>query len=273
MGRLFIGCEKEPLVEAIKCNYNRNKVAAIPGYNIKTLEGTTVEQCQRDCSDKKECKALEFATTRDAGGGQPAFYGAGTCLLQSTADGMTTPSVRYKNLDLYIKSDCKIVGAAISSVADIADSLGQAPTTATKAAEITCQYSKTQNQAIPGYNIKTFKGTSEDECQAICSKDEECKAIEYATSRAAGGSATVYSAGTCLLQSKAEGGVTPGPGYKNLDLHTKYGCVTSTSTASGDVDCSKEYNDWPGQWVKSWSDAKKAYCCKTANRGCANQVP
>merc|ERR1712217_630254 len=131
-----------------------------------------------------------------------------------------------------------------------------------------------KQQAIPGFNIETLKGTTVDECQTACSKQEECKAVEFATTRAAGGTdPAVYSQGTCLLQSTDSGGVSPGDRYKNLDLYTKYGCTTPMSDVKEDMDCSAEYNDWPMQWVKSWSDAKKAYCCKTANRGCPDQLP
>merc|ERR1712039_786662 len=142
------------------------------------FEGTTAERCQNVCSNHKDCKAIEFATTRDAGPGGPAFYPAGTCLLQSTAEGVMPPANRYKNLDLYTKFGCKTVGAPI--------------------------------------------GNGEDDGQID------------------------------LPQTTA---LPPG------------------GTTSCPYDCSADYNDWPMQWVKGWSGAKKVYCCKAANRGCPDELP
>merc|ERR1712187_768117 len=38
-------------------------------------------------------------------------------------------------------------------------------------------------------------------------------------------------------------------------------------------DCNAGYDEWPMQWVKGWGGAKKVYCCRTAGRGCASELP
>merc|ERR1719356_89409 len=46
------------------------------------------------------------------------------------------------------------------------------------------------------------------------------------------------------------------------------------TTSPCPFDCNAGYNDLgPLQWVKGWSGAKKLYCCKTAHRGCPNELP
>merc|ERR1712014_30682 len=45
------------------------------------------------------------------------------------------------------------------------------------------------------------------------------------------------------------------------------------STSSCPFDCNAGYDEWPMQWVKGWGGAKKVYCCKTAGRGCASELP
>merc|ERR1712157_111645 len=45
------------------------------------------------------------------------------------------------------------------------------------------------------------------------------------------------------------------------------------TTSSCPFDCNAGYDEWPMQWVKGWGGAKKVYCCKTAGRGCASELP
>lgn len=45
------------------------------------------------------------------------------------------------------------------------------------------------------------------------------------------------------------------------------------TTSPCPYDCNQGYNEWPMQWVKGWSGAKKLYCCKTAQRGCPSELP
>merc|ERR1711933_573169 len=46
-----------------------------------------------------------------------------------------------------------------------------------------------------------------------------------------------------------------------------------STTSPCPFDCNAGYNEWPNQWVKGWSGAKKLYCCKTAGRGCPSELP
>merc|ERR1719428_1927506 len=46
-----------------------------------------------------------------------------------------------------------------------------------------------------------------------------------------------------------------------------------STTSPCPFDCNAGYNEWPMQWVKGWTGAKKIYCCKTAGRGCATELP
>merc|ERR1712151_1348599 len=47
----------------------------------------------------------------------------------------------------------------------------------------------------------------------------------------------------------------------------------ASTTSPCPYDCNQGYNEWPMQWVKGWSGAKKLYCCKTAQRGCPSELP
>jgi len=63
--------------------------------------------------------------------------------------------------------------------------------------------------------------------------------------------------------------------------HYGKGCPTkapkpvkpASTTSPCPFDCNAGYNEWPMQWVKGWTGAKKMYCCKTAGRGCATELP
>merc|ERR1712232_1337528 len=62
--------------------------------------------------------------------------------------------------------------------------------------------------------------------------------------------------------------------------HYGTGCPTThpptpapRTTSPCPFDCNAGYNEWPLQWVKGWSGAKKIYCCKTVQRGCASELP
>merc|ERR1711915_1047298 len=65
--------------------------------------------------------------------------------------------------------------------------------------------------------------------------------------------------------------------------HYGVGCPTTPApappaprpitTSPCPFDCNAGYNEWPLQWVKGWSGAKKIYCCKTVQRGCASELP
>lgn len=46
-----------------------------------------------------------------------------------------------------------------------------------------------------------------------------------------------------------------------------------STTSPCPFDCNAGYNEWPLQWVKGWTGAKKIYCCKTVGRGCATELP
>jgi len=195
-------CRRETVSESVECRYERQQQAAIPGYNIKKFTGMTVQGCQDICSDNGDCKAVEFATQRDAGGSmnESPFYVAGTCLLQSTDEGVMPPANRYKNLDLYIKYSCKPAGGAGRSGGN-----GGSPTPA--------------NGGAGGREV--ISGNTED--------------------------ITIGGVGAMR--------------------------TTLTTTTSCPFDCGADYDDWPMQWVKGWSGAKKLYCCRTANRGCPDELP
>merc|ERR1712018_386987 len=45
------------------------------------------------------------------------------------------------------------------------------------------------------------------------------------------------------------------------------------TTSPCPFDCTQGYNEWPLQWVKGWSAAKKLFCCRTAQRGCPSELP
>merc|ERR1719491_859222 len=45
------------------------------------------------------------------------------------------------------------------------------------------------------------------------------------------------------------------------------------TTSPCPFDCTQGYNEWPLQWVKGWSAAKKIFCCRTAQRGCPSELP
>lgn len=45
------------------------------------------------------------------------------------------------------------------------------------------------------------------------------------------------------------------------------------TTSPCPFDCTQGYNEWPMQWVKGWSAAKKLFCCRTAQRGCPSELP
>lgn len=219
-GECSSGCAQEPKFEEFKCSYERQKEAAIPGFNIKKLEGTTVDECQNVCSNDVSCKALEFATDRDAGGSVdgPAFYAAGTCLLQSTAEGVMPPANRYKNIDLYIKYACQPSGG-------------------------------------PGGSGGGGSGGG-----------------ETSQNGGNGGGGNGGDSGAPGEVSTAVAGDLPGA----VITPQLVGATTTLypgTTSSCPYDCEMDYNDWPMQWVKGWAGAKKLYCCKTANRGCPDQLP
>jgi len=46
-----------------------------------------------------------------------------------------------------------------------------------------------------------------------------------------------------------------------------------STTSPCPFDCNAGYNEWPLQWVKGWTGAKKLFCCKTAGRGCPSELP
>merc|ERR1719411_401467 len=46
-----------------------------------------------------------------------------------------------------------------------------------------------------------------------------------------------------------------------------------STTSPCPFDCTAGYNEWPQQWVKGWSGAKKLYCCRTIGRGCPSELP
>merc|ERR1719412_1079951 len=49
--------------------------------------------------------------------------------------------------------------------------------------------------------------------------------------------------------------------------------VIVSPTSPCPFDCNAGYNEWPMQWVKGWTGAKKIFCCKTVGRGCATELP
>merc|ERR1719411_1140603 len=67
--------------------------------------------------------------------------------------------------------------------------------------------------------------------------------------------------------------------------HYGKGCTTRRPPAPGPAppmpittspcpfDWTQGYNEWPLQWVKGWSAAKKLFCCRTAQRGCPSELP
>merc|ERR1719384_157240 len=46
-----------------------------------------------------------------------------------------------------------------------------------------------------------------------------------------------------------------------------------STTSPCPFDCNAGYNEWPLQWVKGWTGAKKMFCCRTAGRGCPSELP
>lgn len=49
--------------------------------------------------------------------------------------------------------------------------------------------------------------------------------------------------------------------------------IVVSTTSPCPFDCNAGYNEWPLQWVKGWTGAKKIYCCKSVGRGCATELP
>merc|ERR1712087_1006321 len=49
--------------------------------------------------------------------------------------------------------------------------------------------------------------------------------------------------------------------------------VPVITTSPCPFDCNQGYNEWPLQWVKGWSAAKKLFCCRTMQRGCPSELP
>ena len=83
--------------------YTHHVGAAVPGKNIEAFENKSDLECKQLCSADKNCLAIEYATTRDAG--SSAKYQSGTCILQSSnAYEDWSEKNGYKNLDVYVKT-------------------------------------------------------------------------------------------------------------------------------------------------------------------------
>ena len=83
--------------------YTHHVGAAVPGKNIAPFENKSVLECKLLCSADKNCLAIEYATTRDAG--SSTKYQSGTCILQSSnAYEDWSEKNGYKNLDVYVKT-------------------------------------------------------------------------------------------------------------------------------------------------------------------------
>ena len=76
--------------------------AAVPGNNMAFFKHKSVLECKHLCDADKNCLAIDYATTRDAG--SYTQYSSGTCILQSSnAYKDHSNSNGYKNLDCYVK--------------------------------------------------------------------------------------------------------------------------------------------------------------------------
>ena len=83
--------------------YTHHVGAAVPGQNIEAFENKSALECKQLCSADKNCLAIEYATTRDAGSSPK--YQSGTCILQSgKAYEDWSEKNGYKNLDVYVKT-------------------------------------------------------------------------------------------------------------------------------------------------------------------------
>ena len=83
--------------------YTHHVGAAVPGNNMETFENKSAVECKKLCSADKNCLAIEYATTRDAG--SSTKYQSGTCILQSgKAYEDWSEKNGYKNLDVYVKT-------------------------------------------------------------------------------------------------------------------------------------------------------------------------
>ena len=82
--------------------YTHHVGAAVPGNNMETFENKSAVECKKLCSSDKNCLAIEYATTRDAG--SSTKYQSGTCILQKSKKYKDHDiSDGYKNLDVYVK--------------------------------------------------------------------------------------------------------------------------------------------------------------------------
>ena len=83
--------------------YTHHVGAAVPGKNIEAFENKSALECKLLCSADKNCLAIEYATTRDAGSSPK--YQSGTCITQSSnAYEDFSKKNNYKNLDVYVKT-------------------------------------------------------------------------------------------------------------------------------------------------------------------------
>ena len=82
--------------------YKHHVGAAVPGNNIASFEHKSVLECKGLCNADKNCLAIDYATSRDAG--SSTGYPSGTCILQSSNAYKDHSKINgYKNLDCYVK--------------------------------------------------------------------------------------------------------------------------------------------------------------------------
>ena len=88
------------------CSYELHAHSAVPGHNIgDPIEGLTAEECQAQCDAVPSCRAVDYATFRNAG--SRTAYAAGECILNDGAGYSDhSESDGYMNLDSYIKGAC-----------------------------------------------------------------------------------------------------------------------------------------------------------------------
>jgi hypothetical protein len=88
------------------CSYELHAHSAVIGHNIgDPIEGLTAEECQAQCDAVPSCRAVDYATFRNAG--SRTAYAAGECILNDGAGYSDhSESDGYMNLDSYIKGAC-----------------------------------------------------------------------------------------------------------------------------------------------------------------------
>lgn len=96
------------LAESSSWCYKEHQSSNSVGMNFRTSKKTDAKKCQEECTEDDECTAIVFASDRHHGGSGPKpAYAHGACMIKHSSVKVAPASVRFLNLDLYVKEKCK----------------------------------------------------------------------------------------------------------------------------------------------------------------------